>query len=113
MITVDLPAARAALKWAIETHGAAHIDEYCAYVMSEGIGCLIGEALLHLGVPRGALMANNGFTIDKAAKHMRADQVVMLSPAAVEYLTMAQDVQDEGKTWGEAYAAAEAMVVEV
>lgn len=112
MITIDLPAAQAALKRVIEIYGADWVDRSHSYVPSgEGTGCLVGEALRLLEVPESVLRAWSSITLYALARKLEILNVATMTTSALEYLTMAQDVQDDGKTWGEAYEAAEELVV--
>ena len=71
-------------------------------------GCLIGTALTLHGETRHAVSPWLNSPISSFAIHHRDEQV--MTPAASRYFAAAQNVQDRGGTWGEARAAAEALV---
>lgn len=68
-------------------------------------GCLVGTALLLSGrvtVGDLAARADNGVAVFS----------FLLSDAALAYLETAQDRQDAGASWGEAYVAAEQLILD-
>lgn len=115
---ISLEQARGLLKRAVETQGPDFIyapgpNPQCKYEARPDLfgdddprsrtGCLVGVALSlagetrHLGSDEGILVLAD--SIDG-----------LLDDDAASYLRIAQDEQDAGKTWGEAYDNAEAFL---
>jgi len=101
-----------ALEEAVAEKGEDYIYQYtdsddprnsiCLYVYDGAPSCIAGDALHRLGIPLSAFEDHEGDTIDKVA--LRVDWPLHVD--AVDVLYEAQCVQDGGRSWGEALAAA-------
>lgn len=93
-----------ALEAVVTRHGADYVynpggDGQCWYAPTEEhpTGCLVGEALMRLGIDRVSL-ENVGSTVEALVDHLGID----LPLPVIEGLMVAQSNQDKGATWGQA-----------
>ena len=70
----------------------------CVYVSDNKASCLIGQVLVRAGVPIEEFGPVNNLRIERAIKALS----VLASHPLIYALAVAQDVQDCGRTWGEA-----------
>lgn len=133
MIQIDIKTAVSALAHAVEEKGYDFVYEKfaghgCAYVhYSETIddqgrsiktdlepGCLVGSALIYLGVKPESFFntrlsgspINTGHDAFQACHALKYIGEIEYAPGVTEIFQQAQSVQDDGKTWGEALKAA-------
>lgn len=116
-MTIDLTQARDLLKRAVETQGRDFIynpsgNGMCRYTpipKDDGpqgqTGCLVGVAMALAGVDvtRGPWRADLGLNIYSVCLELPG----LLTTEAERYLSVAQQSQDHGSTWGAAYDRAE------
>jgi hypothetical protein len=114
---INLPQARKFLKAALNEKGRDFVyttnnEEPCFYTPHSEYpsedprsftGCVVGTALKLAGIDEQVLNRTNYVT------NVTFDGVIISQPAR-EYFNIAQRIQDNGKTWGEAYDAAEESV---
>lgn len=89
-------------------------DGGCLYVVDGRPACLIGAALARLGVPVSVLRSEgDGEELDDCAdgcegplpaRPLLETLCADLPPLLADAYQAAQDAQDKGRTWGEAYA---------
>lgn len=89
-------------------------EALCLYAREGDHGCIVGEALAVLGVPREDLLAltRNGGTGSRAkislgARHALPELGVVVSRETTSLLIDAQSNQDKGTPWGRAVELAE------
>lgn len=111
-MTINLEQARILLKQAMETKGRNFVyntdpEKACFYEPHGEVGpksetgCLIGTALTLAGETR-----HIGYL--SSVRTLRWVYPNMMTGAAMEYFQVAQNGQDFGKSWGQAYDDAEA-----
>jgi hypothetical protein len=71
----------------------------CLYVFGDKPSCLVGQVLVRAGVP---VEAFTPFANSNRIGAVVEDLPVDISSPLVAALAVAQDVQDNGRTWGEA-----------
>ncbi|MEV1109957.1 hypothetical protein AB0I95_15055 [Micromonospora sp. NPDC049751] len=111
---IDIEQARELLKKAVDTQGREFV-----YNPGGGGACKYGPVPGHTG-PQGTTgcLVGVALSLNGEERHLedRHDLTVMalagvlsdlMSEYAARYFRVAQDVQDDGKTWGEAYDRAE------
>lgn len=76
-------------------------SEDCVYLDNGNPSCLVGHAMIRLGMPADELAMLEGFSPDMQVGAFG------VSPKAASALTEAQDAQDKGETWATALEAAE------
>lgn len=89
---------------------------WCLYSYNGDPSCLVGQALAEVGVPIDALESFNPggkYGEDVGLIASNAAIILGLAKSTGVYLQVAQKVQDNGKPWGEALAAAEAAIQQV
>ena len=109
---IDRDEAISLLEKQVEKKGAGHKSQ-CIYFDSLGEPqCIIGHVLDDLGFTKGDLYGCNGTTFYaivtgdiKMYMDNPFDGRVEFTNMAAEVLIKAQNVQDEGRTWGEALEA--------
>jgi hypothetical protein len=123
MIEIDADTAVRAMREAVEAKGRDFVylrptdeeDGACSYthlVDGEVVpGCLVGDALVRLGVPVGKfrdLNINTGEDPWGAMSRLKWDGILKFSEGAADVFGEAQRQQDSGIAWGNALAHAEA-----
>ena len=87
----------------------------CKYVHGSETGCIAGNAMVRLGIPRKKLANHENISASTVIRKIFADvdfnsRSNLCSVGRI--LSYAQAEQDDGKTWGEALAAAEKLVLQ-
>lgn len=103
---VDVPEAIALLERAVKERGEDYVypdaerSAYgeCQYFIGRAPGCLIGLVMTYVGAD--AEDANEGEGVSSQ------NWPVNLTPGAISVFSLAQEVQDQGGTWGQAFAEA-------
>jgi hypothetical protein len=79
----------------------------CKYLDEDGNGvCIVGKALVNLGVPPAELEYYEGVSVRAIADEMFPEMPSLV----VEWAHSAQFAQDEGNTWGNAVVQADSRV---
>lgn len=120
MKRIYLPQARRLLAEAVETQGRDFVYNNsgknaaaCMYFPNDAFddnrsqtGCLIGTALKKADVPVNILHTMSGY-ITSEFSVLTETLGMKISKDALDYLQVAQAVQDRGASWGEAFDLAE------
>ena len=109
---IDRDEAISLLEKQVEKKGADHKSR-CVYFNGAGEPvCIIGHVLVDLGFTQEELWACNGTTfysiVTGAIEEYMPNPLegrLEFTDGAAEVLTKAQNIQDEGRTWGEALEA--------
>lgn len=123
MIKIDYDTALKALNDAVKEKGSdfvyksdplrLHFSSKCTYVHFKDAeqydsgeptvpGCIVGNAMLRLGVPLTLLQENNGAASNDLILRMEAANTVRVTDKATYLLDYVQRLQDSGTSWGEA-----------
>lgn len=102
-----------ALNMAVALRGPEHVDpnapDECTYVSKDGkeAACLIGTALVWLGVPVDFFSVPlREAGSNQVIRALREERLLDFSTEATNLFEVAQDAQDAGRAWGEAVAVA-------
>lgn len=81
-------------------------DTMPRYVVDGNGSCIVGQALINLGVSADTLSAHE---YDSASGVLEAMGIVKEKSAAVEWINMVQSCQDDNIDWGNAVEEADAL----
>lgn len=113
MMHIDLDAAIEAVEKAVLAKGEDYVYDrpegrhWCVYVHEGQPSCIVGHALTYLGVPLDALAKADGATggrwFEPVSEELAMDGIAYFTHEATGFLAYAQQRQDDGYPWGEAF----------
>lgn len=120
MRTVDVDEALELLQRAVDEKGENFVYQRspkaggCLYVHDDVPGCIVGHVLHYLGVPLDAMSTVEGKWINQAdVTWLLIGCGISLTYKALRILIEAQFIQDGGRPWGDALAAARRVAMDL
>lgn len=112
MIEISYDVALKALKDAVAEKGADYVypvrddGDRCVYTVDGKPSCIVGNALVRIGVPVEKLPREEDFQYRAAQQVKELGEGVRVADDAASLFDRAQQWQDGGITWGESVARA-------